>query len=279
MILIIDCGSSKADWAFLENDFLVKKCVTNGFNPNFNDLDLLSRITIYSISENIDNKDVTNIYYYGSGCGNETNIIKVKSVFENIFTNAKVDVYSDILGSCHALFGNEPGIACILGTGSNACFYDGKKITKNAISLGYVLGDEGSGCHIGKQIVHDYFYGIMPDNLRVKFNEKYNLKRDILIEKVYKSEQPSRFLASFSKFASENIDNQYIEDLISKSFNDFINYYIEPLSDNKDVAFVGSIAFYFQNILRKCIENHHLNVKKILKSPMDGLVKFHSNEK
>jgi len=275
MIAIIDTGSTKADWTLLNGDEIVERFTTNGFNPNFCDLELISNI-IFENTKNIDIDKVTDVFFFGTGCGSDENIIRVKSVFEKIFINAKINVYSDLFGACHSLFGDESGIACILGTGSNACLYDGKNIIKNAVSLGFVLGDEGSGCHIGKKIVHDYFYGIMPDDLREKFNEKYNLTRDALIENVYRSEQPSRFLASFTKFANENIDNQYIEDLISKSFDDFINYYIKPLGDNKDIAFVGSIAFYFKDILRKCIDNHHLNIKKIVKSPMDGLIDYYA---
>lgn len=278
MILIIDCGSTKADWTFLESENIIERFTTNGFNPNFCDLNLLSSITLENIHQNIDIKNITNVYYYGTGCGNDININKVKSVFEAIFINAKIEVFSDILGSCRALFGNEPGIACILGTGSNACFYDGKNITKNVVSLGYMLGDEGSGCYIGKQIIHDYFYGIMPDDLHKKFNEEYNLTRDVLIEKVYKSAQPSRFLASFTKFASENIENQYIKNLISKCFDEFIELYIKPFESYENIGFVGSIAFYFQDILCKCIENQNLNIKEIVKSPMDGLIDYYSKQ-
>lgn len=279
MILIVDCGSTKAEWVVLENKNVVEKYITNGFNPNFCNLNILSSVTLDFIGKNAEYKSITKIYFYCSGCGNEDNVAKVKIILKDIFVKAEVEVYPDVLASCHALFGNENGIACILGTGSNACLYDGKNIVKNAVSLGYVLGDEGSGCHIGKQIVHDYFYYTMPNDLRQKFSDEFKLTRDALIESVYKSPQPSRFLASFTKFAAGNIGNQYIVDLVSKSFNEFIDYCICPLTkeDNGEtVGFVGSVAYYFKDVLKQCLENHHFNVGKIIKSPMDGLIRFYS---
>lgn len=278
MISIVDCGSTKAEWVFLEGAKIVERHVTNGFNPNFCDINLLSSIALENISQNIDNKNIMKLYFYGSGCGSADNVANVKAILKDIFYNADVEVYSDILATCHALFGNESGIACILGTGSNVCLYDGKEIIKNAMSLGYVLGDEGSGCHIGKKIVHDYFYGMMPDELGRKFEEEYNLSRNTLIEKVYKSPQPSKFLASFAKFAGENINNQYITNVVSNCFNDFIKYCVNPLGKCENVGFVGSVAYHFSDILKQCFESQNFNIKKIVKSPMDGLIDYYINK-
>lgn len=278
MISIVDCGSTKAEWVFLEGAKIVERHVTNGFNPNFCDINLLSSIALENISQNIDNKDIMKLNFYGSGCGSADNVANVKAILKDIFYNADVEVYSDILATCHALFGNESGIACILGTGSNACLYDGENIRENAVSLGYVLGDEGSGCHIGKQVVHDYFYGTMPDELRHEFEAEYRLTRNTLIEKVYKSPQPSKFLASFAKFAGENINNQYITNVVSNCFNDFIKYCVNPLGKCENVGFVGSVAYHFSDILKQCFESQNFNIKKIVKSPMDGLVDYYINK-
>lgn len=276
MITIVDCGATKSEWVFIDGEKIVERYVTDGFNPNFCSLDLLSSITLENISNNIDIKDITNVYYYGSGCGNFINIVKIKNLLSGIFNESKVEVFSDVLAACHALFGNDHGIACILGTGSNACLYDGEKVIKNATSLGYILGDEGSGCHIGKNIVHDYFYGIMPADLSEKFNEKYQLTRDSLIETVYKSSQPSRYLAAFTKFASENIEYQYIIDIVTKCFDDFTQFYILPFNVSEKAGFVGSTAFYFQEILRNCLLKNGIVLGEIIQSPMDGLIKFYS---
>jgi len=139
-------------------------------------------------------------------------------LFAMVFKINDIEVFPDTLGACHALFGNNPGIACILGTGSNACVYDGEKITETVASLGFMIGDEGSGCHIGKRIVHDYFLGLMPEDLRKKFDEKYHLDRETFLKRVYQGEQPSRFLADFTKFAAENIENEYIKIVVGDCF-------------------------------------------------------------
>ena len=298
MTLIIDCGSTKSEWVLLNGDAVVSRFVSNGFNPNFCDAKMISENIEQSL-ENIDNQYVKRIVFYGSGCGSQTNQAKIREIFEKFLNNTKIEVYPDTLGACHALFGKNPGVACILGTGSNACVYDGEKITGSVASLGFMIGDEGSGCHIGKRIVHDYFLGLMPDVLRAKFDEKYYLDRDAFLKRVYQGEQPSRYLAEFAKFASENIDNQYIRNVVGGCFEEFLlsfrptvgsgeisfkhgSYSIDgdfsiPLrsSRNDKIGFVGSIAFAFQDILLQVIENHNLKCSKILKNPMDGLIDFY----
>ena len=274
MTLIIDCGSTKAEWALLNDGKEVSRFVSDGFNPNFCSEDIICKVIEKSL-KNIDNQCVKNVYFYGSGCGSEANQDKVKAVFEKLLKNAEIKVYPDSLGACHALFGNNPGIACILGTGSNACAYDGEKITQSVVSLGFMIGDEGSGCHIGKRIVHDYFLGLMPDDLRVKFDEKYHLNRDSFLKHVYQGEQPSRYLAEFSKFASENIDNQYIKKIVGGCFEEFLSLSLKFSST--EIGFVGSIAYAFQPILLQVLEKHHLKCSKILKNPMDGLIEFYKN--
>mgnify|MGYP003293333216 FL=1 len=279
MILIADCGSTKADWVLLDGEKVARQFTADGFNPNFCDMDFISSMTLNDICQNIDIECIEKLFFYGTGCGNPSNVEKMKKVLSGIFKCSEIEVFSDILGSCHSLFGHEPGIACILGTGSNACLYNGRDIEKNAVSLGYLLGDEGSGCHIGKKIVHDYFYGIMPEDLRRNFDSDYEIDRNTLIAKVYKNPQPSKYLASFSKFANMHIDNQYIVNLVSDCFDEFVKYFIIPLTKNgecNDVGFIGSVAFYFQDILRERLAQHGLSCGEIVKNPMDGLVRFYS---
>lgn len=278
MILICDCGSTKAEWVLLDGDNVAKRFITNGFNPNFTDNETIKGI-VNEAKNIIDNQDVEKVFFYGSGCGSEANKIKVAMIFAIEFKINDIEVYPDTLGACHALFGKDSGIACILGTGSNACVYDGEKITQSVASLGFMIGDEGSGCHIGKRIVHDYFLGIMPENLRMKFDEKYHLDRERFLKRVYQGEQPSRYLAEFTKFASENIDNQYIRYIVGDCFEAFVSssFRAERSEDEKSpaVGFVGSIAFVFQDILLQVLENHDIKCSKILKNPMDGLVDFY----
>ncbi|MBR4138139.1 MAG: hypothetical protein IKU05_06985 [Bacteroidales bacterium] len=301
MTLICDCGSTKAEWAILDGNNVANRFITNGFNPNFTDGETIKNI-VGEAKDIIGNQAIRKIRFYGSGCGTEANQNKVSMILAIVFKINDIEVYPDTLGACHALFGNKPGVACILGTGSNACVYDGTKITESVASLGFMIGDEGSGCHIGKRIVHDYFLGLMPDDLRAKFDEKYHLDREAFLKRVYQGEQPSRYLAEFTKFAAENIENQYIIDAVGDCFEAFISssFRPEPLGvvekstpfkcsrfldfarNDSNFAcdafgFVGSIAFIFQDILLQHLANHHINCTKILKSPMDGLIECYKN--
>lgn len=277
MILICDCGSTKAEWVLLERNTVVKRFITNGFNPNYTDNSTMNDI-VKEVSDSIDNQDVNNTFFYGSGCGSAANQVRVKLIISKFFNKSNVEVYPDTLGACHALFGNNPGVACILGTGSNACVYDGDNITQSVVSLGFMLGDEGSGCHIGKRIVHDYFLGLMPEDLRMKFDAKYHLDRDVFLKKVYQGQQPSRYLAEFCKFAGENIDNQYVKKAVSSCFEGFINNLnvgTWRAASVQNVSFVGSVAYNFKDILTECLDNHRIKCGKILQCPMDGLIEFY----
>lgn len=272
MTLIIDCGSTKAEWVVLVGENVAKRFITNGFNPNFTENETIKNI-ILEAKNTIDNHKVNKIVFYGTGCGSESNQNKVAMIFAMVFNINDIEVYSDSLGACHALFGKNAGVACILGTGSNACVYDGARITESMVSLGFMLGDEGSGCHIGKRIVHDYFYKIMPEDLRAKFDEKYHLDRDTLLKNVYHGEAPSRYLAEFARFAWENIDNQYVKTIVGECFEDFSTSLRSARNDK--IGFVGSIAYVFQDILIQVLENHNITCAKILKNPMDGLIEYY----
>lgn len=279
MTLICDCGSTKAEWVVLDSENVIKRFITNGFNPNFTD-NLAIKNIIGEAKDIVDNQEIGRILFYGSGCGTEANKIKVAMVLAIVFKIKDIEVYPDSLGACHALFGGNPGVACILGTGSNACVYDGEKITQSVVSLGFMLGDEGSGCHIGKRIVHDYFYKIMPENLRVKFDDKYHLDRETLLKNVYHGDTPSRYLAEFARFANENIDNQYVKNVVTECFEEFVEYVndneIPRCARNDMWGFVGSIAFAFHDILLQVLKNHNITCSKILKNPMDGLIEYYA---
>ena len=276
MILICDCGSTKAEWTLLDGNDVAKRFITNGFNPNFTDNLTMNNIIGEAINS-IDNQNVSSVYFYGSGCGSDGNQLKIKLIFSKLCPQAKAEVYPDTLAACHALFGKNPGVACILGTGSNACVYDGENITQSVASLGFMLGDEGSGCHIGKRIVHEYFLGIMPEDLRAKFDEKYHLNRDAFLKRVYQGEQPSRYLAEFTMFAMEYIENQYIKNIVGECFEEFMNVEMRLDASLHDIAFVGSVAFTFKGILLQVLENHNIKCSKIIKSPMDGLIEYYQN--
>ncbi|MGN0032363.1 MAG: hypothetical protein ACI358_01070 [Candidatus Limimorpha sp.] len=275
MILIVDCGSTKSEWVMADSSALVAKVVTSGFNPNFTASDTISAIICKTRDalSSIGNAD--KIFFYGSGCGSDDNRLMVRSLLESAFSTHDVSVFPDILASCHALFTDSPGVACILGTGSNACLYDGRNIVHNAESLGFILGDEGSGCHIGKKIARDYFYGIMPDDLRMKFLAEYHVCRDSFLKNVYHNDAPSKYLASFALFAKENISHYYIRCVIGQCFDEFFDCMVKPLASDLPVGFVGSVAHGFSEILSDKASEHGLSLVKIIKSPTEELVKYY----
>lgn len=281
MILICDCGSTKAGWGVLKFGAVVEKFVSEGFNPNFTDAKHIDTL-ICNILNNLDNQSVTDVYFYGAGCGDELNRKKVKAIFKKHLPKAKINVYPDTLAACHALFAHKPGIACILGTGSNACVYDGTNIVECANSLGYMLGDEGGGCYIGKRLVHDYFLGLMPEHISVKFEQKYHLNRERFLKKVYQGEQPSRYLANFAKFTDDNLEDRYIRNLVGEAFDAYIENYLMTrgmVVDGKvagyEVAFVGSVGYRLQGILFQRLGDHGIQCVKIIKNPLDGLVRYY----
>ena len=295
MKLIIDAGSTKTDWMLLDGKTVKNRFQTDGFNPNYSDRKDLENILSLvetqcfaspnNILFGIETQCIAtlpqfiqSIHYYGTGCGNEQNCQLIKEVFQSHFPNAEISVTHDLMAACHALFGHEKGIACILGTGSNSCVYDGENITKRAVSLGYLVGDEGSGMYIGREVVKAYFYGFMPDDLHQKFDATYHLELKEFIDKAYHQPQPSKYLASFAKFAGEHQDEPFMHDLIQGCFEDFVKAFILRFDDCKSlkISFIGSVAFHFQDILKECIKSHDLTLGEVMTSPAAGLVRYYS---
>jgi len=291
MKLIIDSGSTKMDWIFLEKGNVAQRFATQGFNPNYSDLhdleNILSLVETQCFAspnhrlQDIETQSIASlqsIHYYGTGCGNEQNCQLIKEVFQSRFPNAEIHVTHDLMASCHALLGHEKGIACILGTGSNACVYNGENITERAVSLGYFVGDEGSGMHIGREVVRAYFYGFMPEELRHQFDEAFHLELKDFIQQLYHIEQPSKYLASFAKFAGEHQDHPFMHDLILHCFDEFVKAFVLRFDDCKllKISFIGSVAFHFQDILKECIKSHDLTMGEVMTSPAEGLVRYYS---
>lgn len=277
MKLIIDCGSTKADWVILKGDDVVESFTTDGFNPNYTDKDTISSIILNEPSYKPYVHNITNVIFYGSGCGNIENCNFLKDILSSIFICSKVEVTHDMMAACHAVSGNKNGIVCILGTGSNSCLYDGKQIVDKTVSLGYMLGDEGSGSHLGKTLLRDYFYGNIPKELAEKFKKEYRIELRTFVDNVYHKSHCSKYLASFSRYISENIGHDYMKSVCHKCFNEFINCHITRYENfyEYEISFVGSIAYYFQDILKECLEDRGLKLGKVLKSPIEGLIKYH----
>lgn len=278
MKLIIDCGSTKADWVIIDNKETMMRFTTDGFNPNYTSKESILNLILDNSLYKPYTKYITEVFFYGSGCGNIDNCNTIEAILSSVFTSAEIIVTHDMMAACRAIHSRKKGIACILGTGSNSCLYDGKRILDRAISLGFILGDEGSGSHLGKKLLHDYFYKKMPDDLSKIFECEYKLNINSFIKNVYHNEQPSKYLASFSKFLYDNRNHSFAKELCSKCFDEFIENYILRYENNEhiEIGFVGSIAYYFQDIIRERLEIKGLKPGKILKDPIDGLIEYHS---
>ena len=279
MRLIIDAGSTKMEWMLLDGGAVKNRFTSEGFNPNYSDRQDLENIFNYLETQNLSSlqQTIQSVHYYGTGCGIEQNCQIIKEIFQNHFPLAEVHVTHDLMAACHALLGHGKGIACILGTGSNACVYDGHDITEKAVSLGYLLGDEGSGMHIGREVARAYFYGFMPDDLRQKFDVAYHLELKDFIQHVYHESQPSKYLAAFARFAGENKAHPYVQGLVKNCFDAFVEAFILRFEDGKmlKIGFVGSIAFHFQDLLAESLSKYGLTLGAILKTPAEGLVRYH----
>ena len=273
MKLIIDAGSTKMEWILMDGNAIVRRFTTEGFNPNYADRQCLVE-TCHGASLP---DGIQSIHYYGTGCGNDQNRQTIKEVFQQHFPYADIHVTHDLMAVCHAVLGREKGIACILGTGSNSCIYDGEHIIEQAVSLGYLLGDEGSGCHIGKQLLRGYFYGFMPADLKRKFEETYPLTHEELIDHLYHQPQPSRYLASFAHFAGENQNHPYVHDLVKGCFKAFIEAFILRYEDCKSmkISFVGSIAYHFEDLLKQTLADYGLKIGEVMQAPAEGLIRYY----
>lgn len=217
------------------------------------------------------------IYFYGTGCSNIENINIIKDALKKIFPKARIKVDHDLIGAAKALCGNEKGIACILGTGSNSCYFNGKKIIKNSPGLGYVLGDEGSGTYLGKKVLQYYLYNTFEPDLIERFNSKYKTTVSEILDKVYKQPLPNRYLAGFVSFLVENRGHFMIENIIEDGLNDFFFNHIYKYRESWSlpINFVGSVAFGFKDVLKNLCDSYELELGKVYKDPMEGLIKFH----
>ena len=273
--LIIDAGSTKMDWVLMEDGNVTKRFTTQGYNPNY-----AEKQHFVDILNNVDlpKSDIEKIYYYGSGCLKAENAMMVGKMLQQSFPSSFPMVTNDMMGAAHAVLGHERGIACILGTGANSCLYNGSEIVERAVSLGYVVGDEGSGCYIGKKLVRAYFYDLMPLELKHSFDEDYHLEISDFIDNVYHQPEVSKYFAKFVPFADKNRSHPYIQHLLKDCFSDFIEVFVLRYEDCHalPVSFVGSIAFYFQDLLCESLEAEGLTMGKVMRSPIDGLIQMYS---
>lgn len=273
--LIVDAGSTKTEWVALDHGTVTHRISLNGFNPNYAGTEGLPAI-LNKLPDDFHRID--SVFYYGSGCGTEAGRQMVFQGLSSFFHQAKIEVETDLYGAARAVLGNEKGIACILGTGANSCLFDGNGITDRAVSLGYLVGDEGSGCYIGRNLVRAYFYDLMPLQLKLEFEEFYHLNINEFIDKVYHQKEVSRYLAGFTKFAGKHQDDPFIKQLVKGCFHDFIEVFVLRYANCHalPIGFVGSVAYHFQGLLKECLEENDLTLGRVMQSPMEGLIRYHS---
>lgn len=275
-ILIADGGSSKVDWRLVDKGKAVKQIFTKGMNPFFRTKAEISEEIKTAVATQLKDYDITDVYFFGAGCVNdEKSQIIHNAISENISVG-QIHIESDLLGAAISLCGNNKGIACILGTGSNSCYYDGNRITGHISPLGYILGDEGSGAVLGRLFIGACLKNQLGNDVKEKFLEKYKLTPTLILDKIYKEPVPNRFLASFSPFILRHIGNKEVYNLVYKAFKDFFikNVMQYDFKQNK-VHFTGSIAYYYQHILLDVAKDLEISIGKIQKSPMDGLIKYY----
>ena len=282
MILITDGGSTKCDWILMDKSGNVAlKTRTKGLNP--------AVVPEENIKERIlANKDlepflqqITTVDFYGAGCGTKTPIKSLTNILTEIFSVAKISVNEDMVAAVYAAT-LEPGIVCILGTGSNSCYFDGKKIHKGIESLGYSLMDEASGNYFGKRLLRDYFYKKMPSQLALDFEKRFNLDPDEIKNHLYKRHNPNMYLASFAEFIFTSKEvNGYFYKLISEGMLKFIEYRILCFKESQNVPihFIGSIAHFSEEIIKECMKPYHLELGTIIRRPIDGLIEYYKTHK
>ena len=275
MQLIADSGSTKVDWRAIKDDGSIVEISTEGINPVFITPEEIVKILSQKLLPVI-GPGVKNVYFYGAGVVSPQLIATLSESFKKVFPESETFAASDVLAAARALCGHNPGIACIMGTGSNSCFYDGENIAKNVRAGGFILGDEASGGVLGKKLISDFIKGLLPAHIQAEFDKRYDLDYMKVVEKVYKQPMPSRFLASFAPFINEFIADPYMENLVNTSFDEFFKRNISQYDyKNHTVNFVGSIAFYFKDKLVAAAERNGMNVGRVLKTPIEGLVEYH----
>ena len=280
MILIADCGSTKTDWVLCEGDDIIARVRTQGLNPTHQESEEIFEILSAELTDEITAHKPQKIYFYGAGCAYETANNRMRRALEGIFATKEIEINSDLLAAARALCKHEEGIACILGTGSNSCLFDGEKIIDNTPSLGYILGDEGSGAHLGRQLISDCIKKQLPKKICDKFFEQYDLSVATILEKTYHSSLPNRWLASFTPFLSEHKLVPEINTMLKQCFKQFFQRNTMTYRRSwLPIHIIGNIGINFSEEIKETAESLGLSIGNIVDSPMNGLIEYHKQNK
>jgi len=275
MILLADSGSTKTTWCMVGRDKSANTCTTGGMNPFQSGLDEM--VHLLETEFTLPRTDISGIWFYGAGCAFPDKNRMVADALSQYFGVSEIQINSDLLAAAHSLCGKNPGIACILGTGSNSCYYDGREIVQSGSGLGYVLGDEGSGNDLGRKLLSDVLKNQLPATIRNLFFETYQVTTGEILDNVYRKSFPNRYLAQFARFVSTNIDYPEMQSLANNCFREFFRRNVMQYEAAKHfpVHFTGSIAFHFSEILKKTADEFGLVVGNVSQEPMAGLVEYH----
>jgi len=276
MILIAESGATKTDWRLLDDQGGIRQAISEGLNPYQQSFESISEKIKIEVRPQV-GEDISNIYFYGAGCATDEGRNLITNALKGSFTEAEIEVNTDMLAAARGLCGHEEGIACILGTGSNSCFYNGKEIVENVPPLGFIIADEGSGAYLGKTLLADFLRKDMPEELREKFIKRYNLDRTKILDKVYNQDKGGKYLAEFTKFIYDNINESYMHQLVYEGFKEFFSRNVLKYENYKNykVHFTGGVAFYFNEILREVASDQGVLLQKITENPIAGLTLYH----
>lgn len=287
MILIADSGSTKVHWCLMAANGHTAEFMTDGINPLFQTSDAMrnsiSNQLLPQMASMLWAGTVTHVFFYGAGCTPEKAPF-VKQAIEGVFKKAQAEVASDMVGAARGLLGHRKGVACILGTGSNSCLYDGEKIIRNVPSLGFILGDEGSAATLGKRLVSDLLKNQMGEDLKERFLSEYGITQADIIEHVYRQPFPNRWLANLARFCADNIEDKRIYNLVYDHFAQFVKRNVAQYYANEEekksmpVGFVGSIAYYYRPVLERVMSDCGFTMGQVLQDPVEGLVEYHRGD-
>lgn len=277
MILLADGGSTSVEWSLIEKGEVIKQVFTKGANPFFRTTeDIRNELQEFLVPQ-LDENKVDAIYFFGAGCATPEKNDIIRQAISNNFDTTTIEVGSDLLAAARGLCKDQPGIACIIGTGSNSCFYDGKDIVSNVSPLGYILGDEGSGAVLGKLLVGAALKNQLTPGLKEKFLEQFSLTPALILEKVYRKPLANRFLAGLSIFLHENIEDPTIYQLVQGAFKEFfIKNVMQYDYKNHSVHFTGSVAYYYREVLKNTAKDLGIHIGVIEQSPMKGLIDYYN---
>jgi glucosamine kinase len=279
-ILLADSGATKCEWCLVKNGRKTT-IFTQGISPYFLSIQQICQVLATELLPSLKKTQVTEVYYYGTGLSNPNNVKILAKALRQTFPGAKVNAEHDMMAAARALCGREKGVACILGTGSNSCFFNGNKIMKNRPGLGYILGDEGSGAYLGKKVVQYYLYETYDEELQYKFNLAFNTNRVEILENVYKKPLANRYLAGFAVFLAQNRGHYMVENILEDGLNEFFFHHLCKYSESwkYPIHFVGGISFGFRDVLQQLCESYEFELGRVLKNPMEGLIEYHTSTK